>query len=66
MPIISVEIMKKIGEKETQKTKQNKTKFKKKKKKKQRERTRGTQTIAKGINGFVEHLSFLQLICKLL
>ena len=33
MPIISVEIMKKIGEKETQKTKQNKTKFKKKKKK---------------------------------
>ena len=65
MPIISVEIMKKIGEKETQKTKQNKTKLKKTKKK-QRERTRGTQTIAKGINGFVEHLSFLQLICKLL
>ena len=30
MPIISVEIMKKIGEKETQKTKQNKTKLKKK------------------------------------
>ena len=37
MPIISVEIMKKIGEKETQKTKQNKTKFKKKKKKTERE-----------------------------
>ena len=52
MPIISVEIMKKIGEEDTQKTKQNKTQKKKKK-----ERTRGMQTIAKGINGFVEHLS---------
>ena len=51
MPIISVEIMKKIGEEETQKTKQNKTQKKKK------DRTRGMQTIAKGINGFVEHLS---------
>ena len=30
MPIISVEIMKKIGEEETQKTKQNKTQKKKK------------------------------------
>ena len=30
MPIISVEIMKKIGEEDTQKTKQNKTKKKKK------------------------------------
>ena len=53
MPIISVEIMKKIGEEETQKTKQNKIQ----KKKEKRERTRGMQTIAKGINGFVEHLS---------
>ena len=31
MPIISVEVMKKIGEEETQKTKQNKTQKKKKK-----------------------------------
>ena len=30
MPIISVEIMKKIGEEDTQKTKQNKTQKKKK------------------------------------
>ena len=35
MPIISVEIMKKIGEEDTQKTKQNKTQKKKKKKREQ-------------------------------
>ena len=48
MPIISVEIMKKIGEKETQKTKQNKTKFKKKKKK-NREREQGGRKLQRKV-----------------
>ena len=48
MPIISVEIMKKIGEKETQKTKQNKTKFKKKNKK-NREREQGGRKLQRKV-----------------
>ena len=48
MPIISVEIMKKIGEKETQKTKQNKTKFKKKKKK-NRQREQGGRKLQRKV-----------------
>ena len=57
MPIISVEIMKTIDERELQKTT----------KEKQRQKgARGTEAIVKGweLSGFVVHLSFLQLICK--
>ena len=58
MPIISIEIMKTINERELQKTT---------KEKKQRQKgARGTEPILKGWepNDFVVHLSFLQLICK--
>ena len=51
MPIISVEIMKTIGERELQKTT--------KEKKKRQKGERGTETIVKGeeLNDFVVHFS---------
>ena len=57
MPIISVEIMKRIDERELQKKK-------KQKKNKQRQKgARGAEAVAKvwELNDFVVHLSFLQL-----
>ena len=62
MPIISVEIMKKIGEEETQKTKQNKTQKKKKRENK------GDANYSERYKWFcwAFKLGFLQLICKLL
>ena len=63
MPIISVEIMKTIDERNA---KQEKCKKQQKKNKQRQKRARETEATVKGwaLNDFAVHLSFFQLICQ--